>query len=261
MLPSALHADFAGYLQATGRAVDSALRADVFCAVQRLLARTSRPASCPLADYQTIPPSLDADLNGMVVVSKPSGWEVDGATTDFNSFIGQRLSKFLQARNPPEEHPLSYDEDFDYGFIHRLDVPSSGLILAGITFEGLYNIRRQLNSHAVHREYFIVCHGLVPSELRCVRARIDIRAALTNERATITNVGKPAKTYVKCLAHVPWKGGHACTASFTGIRIHTGRRHQIRVHLQYCSYAPIADGRYPIPQIAVCPNDIPVCAH
>lgn len=188
------------------------------------------------------------------MISKPSGWEVDGATTDFNAFIGQRLSTFLQMRFPPETHPLSYHENFEHGFIHRLDVPSSGLILTGLTFEGLYNIRWQLNSHSIFREYFIVCHGGVQFGLRYICAKIDVRAALTNECATITPRGKPARTYVKAVAHTPWKGSGACIISLTGIQIYTGRRHQIRVHLQHCDHAPIADGRYPI-QIVFMIND------
>eukprot|EP00811_Abedinium_folium_P034383 NODE_7268_length_1594_cov_7.423313.p2 GENE.NODE_7268_length_1594_cov_7.423313~~NODE_7268_length_1594_cov_7.423313.p2 ORF type:complete len:197 (-),score=57.44 NODE_7268_length_1594_cov_7.423313:197-787(-) len=196
----------------------------------------------------------------MLVVGKPSGWEVDGATTDFNSFIGQRLSAFVQSRAAPEERPLSYDEAFNYGFIHRLDVPSSGLILTGTTFEGLHSIRWQLNTHAIGREYFIVCHGAVCTRMRLVRASIDIRAALTNECATILPEGKPARTYVKCAAHTPWRGPAPGAVSVTGIRIYTGRRHQIRVHLQYCSHAPIADGRYPPPAVlfVLPPSKLPV---
>lgn len=157
------------------------------------------------------------------------------------------MSKFVQALAEPKDRPLSYDEDFDYGFIHRLDVPSSGLILTGVSFEGLYSIRWQLNSHAIHREYFIVCHDFIPVTLQCISAKIDIRATLTNERAVITSRGKPAKTFVKALSHVPWRGNGPGAVSMTSIRIHTGRRHQIRVHLRHCRHAPIADGRYPIP--------------
>lgn len=193
----------------------------------------------------------------MIVVNKPSGWEVDGATTDFNNFIGQRLSIFVQTRGLPEERPLSYDDKFNYGFIHRLDVPSSGLILTGTVFEGLYHIRWQLNSHVVRREYFIVCHEFLHTCLRIVNAKIDIRAALTNERATITTKGKPARTCVMVVAHSLFgrQGVAEVEAiSLTGIRIHTGRRHQIRVHLRHCGYAPAADGRYPQPALTIRPS-------
>lgn len=83
-----LNAEFAWNLRATGRAVDTALRFDAEHILARLLARRRRPASEALRECQQVPPSLDADLAGMIVVSKPSGWEVDGATTDFNVFIG-----------------------------------------------------------------------------------------------------------------------------------------------------------------------------
>ena len=43
------------------------------------------------------------------------------------------------------------DTERDYGFLHRLDVPSSGLLIAAKTYEAFYDLTLQLNSGEVMR--------------------------------------------------------------------------------------------------------------
>jgi len=100
----------------------------------------------------------------MAVVLKPRGWEVDGKGSAPND--GELLSSFVQSLYPQDQFPLVYDTDCDHGFIHRLDIPSSGLILMGTSFEGLYWIRWQLNVYLISREYFVMCQGLSSAGLQ-----------------------------------------------------------------------------------------------
>mmetsp|Transcript_35124 Transcript_35124/g.81548 ORF Transcript_35124/g.81548 Transcript_35124/m.81548 type:complete len:281 (+) Transcript_35124:76-918(+) len=214
------------------------------------LPQTAEGAS--MSDSMLTEPVVVLDLPDRLVLHKPPGWEVDIGRGVWRSPLRDRplLSKFCQSLLPKRRAPVCHADEFGCGVVHRLDVPSSGLILTGVNFEGLYSIRCQLNSHQVHREYFIVCHGEVPTTLECVDARIDIRSTLTNEAATVCPFGKPARTYVKAVAHSPWRGRGACPTSVTAVRIYTGRRHQIRVHLQSRGHAPASDGRYPLLELS-----------
>jgi len=186
-------------------------------------------------------PEVASCVRGMLVASKPTGWEIDGATTDGNVWTAQRMSIFLQGFLLQNEHPLNYDADLNYGFIHRLDVLSSGLVLCGTSFAGLYEIQRQLSTHAINREYVVAVQNRVPHGLQEIRAKID-PAIMSREKSKVTEFGKPSMSYVTVLAHVL-----ACGAPYShiAIRIHTGRRHQIRVHLQYATHSPVADAGYP----------------
>lgn len=245
--------EFAGVLQQglldVGRAVDHLL-AHV---VHDRRVKPKRPGAVKYEDVEQEEPILTLELreSGMIVVSKPSGWEVDGGTTDFNDFIGYRLSEFVQEFFEIRSNPLSYDPAFNYGFIHRLDIPSSGLIIAGVNFEGHYQVRWQLNTHMIQREYFIVGHDCPPPSKSIVDARVCV-TKISNDAAKICQHGKPAQTYVAVLSHLlatgPALRNEHCV---TGIRIRTGRRHQIRVHLQYLGHAPVADGKYPPTEVEV----------
>ena len=41
-----------------------------------------------------------------------------------------------KAAAPQASFPLAWNAEQNYGFLHRLDIPSSGLVLCGTTFEG-----------------------------------------------------------------------------------------------------------------------------
>ena len=90
-------------------------------------------------------PTLAMDLDGISVVFKPPYWEVDAKGQLSRS--GLYLSKYLQAAHPAS--PVLRMARFEYGFIHRLDVPSSGLILAGTTFRGLAALQWQMHTYSI----------------------------------------------------------------------------------------------------------------
>eukprot|EP00913_Durusdinium_trenchii_P025972 g24369.t1 len=68
-----------------------------------------------------------------LVLWKPPHWQVDEREPKEEEIIrdGRGLmSPFLQAMLPKRRHPVVYDPMHQRGFLHRLDVPSSGLIVA-----------------------------------------------------------------------------------------------------------------------------------
>ena len=69
---------------------------------------------------------------------KASGWEVHDQNTE------RQLLSFLRAVSF-DRWPILQDDKHCRGFLHRLDVPSSGLILAAKRLEAFYDLRLQLN--------------------------------------------------------------------------------------------------------------------
>ncbi|OLQ04809.1 Dual specificity protein phosphatase 1B [Symbiodinium microadriaticum] len=121
------------------------------------------------------------------------------------------------------------------GFVHRLDVPSSGLLLVATSFLGYAYLEWQMYTYQIVRDYVVAGHSLVAPTL-CLRERIlNLTTAVCSER------GRPAETYLRllCCCVLPQEN----SVSLLAVRIRTGRRHQIRVHLQ--SVCPsVADHRY-----------------
>jgi len=199
-------------------------------------------------------PKVVSRLRGMIVISKPVDWEVDGLTSEGGGAFP--LSSFIQSVLPSAEFPLVYTAEMDFGFIHRLDVPSSGLVLGGTNLEGLFHLKWQIAVYSICREYLTVNHGHVQNGRTDVNKRIDATTAETMRSLTVDS-GKPARSYLASLAHLCSNGiaddeEHAsnmqpsgrCNFSALAIAIHTGRRHQIRVHTRHVGHPVATDGRY-----------------
>ena len=183
-------------------------------------------------------PRILINTSGMAVVFKPPGWEVDGPHSEVGS--QELLSDFVRDEFPSSS--LASLSDFQYGFVHRLDVPSSGLILVGKTFQGLYSLRMQINTCAINREYLVLCHGTASAALTECNIPIDVVARKSLLRISRScNSGRSALTWFKFVAH-----GHADwrQLSMGVIRIHTGRNHQIRTHLLQLRHPTVVDARY-----------------
>ena len=95
------------------------------------------------------------DLPDRSVLFKPPGWEVYGG------HVESQLSDFVKASFG--NAPIFYDVQHNFGFLHRLDVPSSGLILVAKTYEAFYDMQVQLHAGEMHRDYTVLCHGRLPA--------------------------------------------------------------------------------------------------
>mmetsp|Transcript_41601 Transcript_41601/g.129421 ORF Transcript_41601/g.129421 Transcript_41601/m.129421 type:complete len:360 (-) Transcript_41601:53-1132(-) len=189
------------------------------------------------------PPAVVLDRPGMAVVFKPTGWEVDSTGGGVDRML---LSGFLQGIFPEEHFSLVHSLDFGYGLLHRLDVPSSGLVLAATSFEGLYVLRGQLNTYRLAREYITICHSLAPPTLE-IDARVDATSTRVL-RSAVGDTGRPASSRLRTPAHLQRRSGlgssEGRTACVVAVRIRTGRRHQIRAHTRHAGHPTVADSWY-----------------
>ncbi|CAE8647734.1 unnamed protein product, partial [Polarella glacialis] len=187
-------------------------------------------------------PQVLLDLCDRLVVLKPPNWEVAGSTAELQllSYLKMLLGSSV---------PILCDVERGHGFLHRLDVPSSGLILAAKTYEAYYDLQVQLSAGEIARDYVVLCHGWVPR----TRSSIDARVFWRDEDSAETRLtvktraggqGKPARTQLKVLAHATHE---ADSFSLLAIRIATGRRHQIRSHCSHIGHPTVSDGKYTAP--------------
>jgi 23S rRNA-/tRNA-specific pseudouridylate synthase len=186
-------------------------------------------------------PRLQLRLRGISVVMKPPNWEVDAKGRLSNS--GLYLSNFMQQEHAHRISTILSLSDFEYGFIHRLDVPSSGLILTGTHFEGYALLQWQMHTYTIEREYSVLVSNLVPSTLRDINDAIN--DFLPGQSFVDQLQGRPAETHLKTLFHaMRYLRFSISVFGLVGIAIHTGRRHQIRVHLQWEGHPTVTDEKY-----------------
>eukprot|EP00930_Biecheleria_cincta_P100995 TRINITY_DN92623_c0_g1_i1.p1 TRINITY_DN92623_c0_g1~~TRINITY_DN92623_c0_g1_i1.p1 ORF type:complete len:430 (-),score=57.69 TRINITY_DN92623_c0_g1_i1:163-1284(-) len=186
-----------------------------------------------LVDTQSLPmqcePQVALDLVDRAVLFKPPGWEVLDQTAS------HQLLQFVQVLR---WGPITHDAQQQHGFLHRLDVPSSGLILVSKSYQAYYDLQVQLSSGGMLRDYVILSHGWIAPGREAVRASLCWSAGTQTDAA---GQGKPSYTQLKVKAHVHHGIG---ALSSIAVRIGTGRTHQIRSHVAHIGHAVVCDSLY-----------------
>jgi len=181
-------------------------------------------------------PAVVLDLVDRFVISKPPNWQCDDVRTARRGFCS--LSTYMSGQLPHRRWSIFDDPRVRRGYLHRLDVPSSGLLLAARDYLAFYDLQLQMHTGCIQREYVVVCHGWMPATRIEVDAPIFARAQLTSE---VSSRGKPSLTRFKVLAHA-LRNGTAC--SLLLVQIATGRNHQIRLHSAHIGVPLVFDTRY-----------------
>ncbi|CAK9070285.1 unnamed protein product [Durusdinium trenchii] len=178
-------------------------------------------------DRTSLEPHVSLDLWDRVAVCKPAGWEVEEKRKDYNDVGHVRsLSVFLRC-SVSKSPPIWLDDDFHYGFIHRLDVPGSGLVLAAKTYQAFYDLQFQLQSGQICREYLALCHGWAPWTPE-TETHLEYSISSQLGAPSYVGKGKPSRTSLFLLARCI-KPDTGDALSLMRVRIWTGRTHQIRV--------------------------------
>lgn len=128
--------------------------------------------------------------------------------------------------------------------VHRLDRPTSGLVLFALDREAAGELGRQLREHQVVKRYLAVVRG-VPSD-----QTIDYPLKELPLYRTELTRAEPfaAQTHLKRLAQVelPVAVGRYPTSRYALVELTpvTGRRHQLRRHLKHIFHPIIGDTTY-----------------
>ncbi|CAJ1441505.1 unnamed protein product [Effrenium voratum] len=172
-------------------------------------------------------PELCLDLADRMVITKPPGWEVYGQSQ-------LQLLSFIQA--VIGARPIHQNLEDACGFVHRLDIPSSGLILSAKTHAAYYDLQLQLVSGSILRDYLVLCHGCVSFQ----RHKVSARLSLIQNTTRAGGQGEPSRTLLKLMSYL----SHGSDSfSLLLARILTGRRHQIRSHFAFLGHPSLCDSR------------------
>ena len=125
------------------------------------------------------------------------------------------------------------------GIVHRLDVGTTGVVVVAKNDHAHRDLAEQFQARRVKKHYVGIVHGSTPVEIEIDRAigRDPIHRTKISSRS---HRAKPALSEVRRLECLP-------ASSLIEIRIHTGRTHQIRVHLSEVGFPLVGDKDYGAP--------------
>ncbi|XP_073987101.1 pseudouridylate synthase RPUSD2-like isoform X10 [Rhodnius prolixus] len=164
---------------------------------------------------------MDEDV---VVVNKPASIPVHPCGRYRHNTVVFILAKEYQLKN--------------LRTIHRLDRLTSGLLLFGRTPKKARQMEHQIRNRLVQKEYICRVDGHFPSEVVQCSEPIEVVSYKIGV-CKVSPKGKECTTTFQKLGYNP-----ETNTSVVLCQPHTGRMHQIRVHLQYLGYPVVNDPLY-----------------
>jgi tRNA pseudouridine65 synthase len=166
-----------------------------------------------------------------LVVYKPSGLLVHRSPIDKNE------TQFLMQAVRDQIGQYVYT-------VHRLDKPTSGLIILALNPDIARLLSAQLEEHKIKKGYHALVRGYIHETQRIDYPLVEQLDKMTDD-LNKDNPAKPAISDVKPLAHaqLPFALGAHATARFSLVELNplTGRKHQLRRHLRHIFHPIIGD--------------------
>jgi 23S rRNA pseudouridine1911/1915/1917 synthase len=186
-------------------------------------------ASERTVEGENIPLSIVFEDDELLVVDKPAGMVVHPAPGNWTGTLVNALKGRGQALAEGNTEERA-------GLVHRLDKDTSGLIVVAKSDRTLRALGKAITERRVARRYAVLSWGHVEKEMITVDRPIA-RDPNDRKRMAIALAGRDARTDFYRLARFE-------QTELLRAHLHSGRTHQIRVHLSSIGHPVVGDDTY-----------------
>ena len=171
----------------------------------------------------------------ILAINKPAGLVVHPVGRHRHDTLLNALYERYKDVLPPEQ---------EISLANRLDQYTSGLILVAKNTAAKRILQDQFENRRVSKEYYALCTGIVAAD-----GEIDAPLGPREPGSTLLQavrrdaLGKPARTAYRVLERFPARDGDA-GLTFVRLLPHTGRQHQLRVHMAFIGHPLLSDQHY-----------------
>jgi 23S rRNA pseudouridine1911/1915/1917 synthase len=188
----------------------------------------------PLEKIETLPEAIPLEIlfedDDLIVINKPPGLVVHpGAGHREHTLVNALLNHCATLSGiGGKERP---------GIVHRLDKETSGCLVVAKNDATHWDLSKQFAARTVEKIYLALVAGKLPKAAGVIEGKIG-RHPVHRKRMSATPLrGRGAKTEYRVVRS-------SNRASLIECRLHTGRTHQIRVHLHHLGHPVLGDKVY-----------------
>lgn len=184
-----------------------------------------KPRPKPLSKPAWMDKGVLYEDDNILIINKPSGLPTQGGTGQVTHL--DRLLPLLQgkASSPPK-------------LVHRLDKDTSGVLVLARNAKAADILMKAFAGREIEKTYWALCAGVPPKMQGEIKVPLAKRVFGGEEKMAPAQDGKPAHTSYRVIENL------ARRISFVELSPHTGRKHQLRVHLGYLECPIVGDGKY-----------------
>lgn len=181
------------------------------------------------------PEDMDLDIlyedMDVILINKPKGMVVHPAAGHYSHTLVNGLMYHCK------DQLSGINGVMRPGIVHRIDMDTTGVIIACKNDMAHNSIAAQLKEHSITRRYQAIVHGVLKDDTGTIDAPIGRHPTDRKKMSINYNHGKNAVTHYKVLKRFRQYTHVEC-------RLETGRTHQIRVHMASIGHPLLGDEVY-----------------
>jgi 23S rRNA pseudouridine1911/1915/1917 synthase len=188
----------------------------------------------PLEKIETLPEQIPLEIlfedDDLIVINKPAGLVVHpGAGHREHTLVNALLNHCaILSGIGGKERP---------GIVHRIDKETSGCLVVAKNDATHWDLSKQFAARSVEKIYLAVVAGKLRKPAGVIEERIGRHPVHRKRMSATTLRGRAAKTEYRVVRS-------SDRATLVECRLHSGRTHQIRVHLHHLGHPVLGDKVY-----------------